>query len=169
MSENTPGTVLPFAAGEAVTLLQGDDIVCRPFLYIRQRDASTAIVAASWGELYVDPAKLRPWSHNYQNDWAEWLELEALKAERAAVAMRDFANLAKLSLRNAGIEATGRELREVSYSARNIGYGVEEGTVEGYWADGHDYTGKREFIPADGSESLYLFDDEVLSDDPVEQ
>lgn len=57
-------------------------------------------------------------------------------------------------------------IREVQYECRDIGYGVESGVVFGHWG-ARDWTGKRAFVPLFSDEpTLYLFDDEVLSDEP---
>lgn len=96
---------------------------------------------------------------------AESLNHAAIQAIGIALELYDLAVAAKLAERNAGIETAGRELREIVYAAREDSESFY--IVTGYWADGHDWTGKREFIPADGSHSLYLFDDEILSDEPV--
>lgn len=55
------------------------------------------------------------------------------------------------------------EVREVTWQARDIGYGVEEGVTVGTWGES-DWTRKRSFFPADGSAALYLFEGEVLAD-----
>lgn len=151
-----------FTPGQTVAVPRGGDDANRPYLYLGETNG-LARVATSYGEVHFDPEALRAWSQGYQDDWAAWLEVEALRAERAARELRSFANLAKLSGRNAAIESTGASLRRVVYVAREEpDYDYE---VVGYWADGHDWTGKRELIPADGSASLYLFDDEVRSDE----
>lgn len=57
-------------------------------------------------------------------------------------------------------------MRQVSYSCRDIGYGIEEGTARGDWAE-RDWTGKRRFhvaAPSAEGSDLYLFDDEIISD-----
>lgn len=97
---------------------------------------------------------------------AESLNQAAVDAIGLALELHEMAVAARPAERNAGIESAGRELREILYAARIDG---EAFTVVGYWADGHDWSGKREFIPADGGLSLYLFDDEVLSDVPMAQ
>lgn len=73
----------------------------------------------------------------------------------------------ELAARNAAIESTGKHLHEVAYQTRSdrSRQGDDSGIVRGYWADGHNWNGAREFIPADGSASLYLFDDEIVSDE----
>lgn len=55
-------------------------------------------------------------------------------------------------------------VRDVTYKCRDIGYGIEEGDVLGIWGE-TDWTGKRELVPVAGSEVLYLFPDEIESDD----
>lgn len=56
--------------------------------------------------------------------------------------------------------------RVISYACRDIGYGIEEGCeIIGRWGE-RDWTGKREFRRLNG-ETLYLFDDEVLEDEPL--
>jgi hypothetical protein len=56
---------------------------------------------------------------------------------------------------------------EVSFRCRDIGYGIEEG--EGvYTYRGRESGGKLTFEPTDGSEPIYLFDDEVLKVEYVE-
>lgn len=98
---------------------------------------------------------------------ADDLNRAAIQAIGLALELYDMANAARLARRNASIESAGRELREVLYAVR--GDDEEALIVVGYWADGHDWIGKREFIPANGSPSLFLFDDEVLSDEPMAQ
>lgn len=168
MEEQTESS---FGAGDTVTVPRGDGTACRPYLYVEQRDPATAVLAAGYGNVLVKPEDVRAWSADYQADWAAELERLALIAARHAQSLRDLANLAKLTERNAAIESAGRELREVSYRTRSLGNGGEDeqesDTIVGYWADGHDWTGKRELIPADGTDSLYLFDDEIVSDEPA--
>lgn len=58
-------------------------------------------------------------------------------------------------------------LHEIQYRTRELGYGSEEGIVQGRW----DHTrcslgGGPAFVVA-GGETLHLFDDEVLSDEVV--
>lgn len=154
---------ISFSPGDTVTVPRGDGTACRPYLYVERRDPATHVLDAGYGLLLSDT--VRPWTPEDQVAWVHELERLARVAELHAQSLRDLADIAKLSERNAGIEAAGRELRRVEWRARDIGYGVEEGVTLGYWADGHDWIGKRELIPADGSESLYLFDDEVVSDE----
>lgn len=57
-------------------------------------------------------------------------------------------------------------MRQVTYSCRDIGYGIEEGTDRGDWGQ-RDWTGKRQFhlaAPQGEVTDLYLFDDEIVSD-----
>ncbi len=58
-------------------------------------------------------------------------------------------------------------VRDVTYKCRDIGYGVERGDVFGIWGE-TDRIGKRELVPVDGSPVLFLFPDEVVSDDPAD-
>ncbi len=51
----------------------------------------------------------------------------------------------------------------IHWRARDIGYGVEEGITEAVYRGLLDWTGKYEWQPLDGSPTLYLFADEVLS------
>lgn len=155
-----------FQAGDAVTVLRGDANASRPFMFMRPLGDGNAELATSYGMVTAKLEDVRAWSQDYQDDWAAWLELEALRLEGAAAELRAFANLSKLSGRNAAIEATGKQLREIQYAEREVDpNGDNEGVVIGYWADGHDWSGKREFIPADGRPSLYLFDDEIIEDE----
>lgn len=55
-------------------------------------------------------------------------------------------------------------VRDVTYKCRDIGYGIEEGDVTGIWGD-TDSWGKRELVPVNGDPVLFLFADEVVSDD----
>lgn len=58
-----------------------------------------------------------------------------------------------------------RELRLITYTCRDIGYGVEEGFASGFWGE-RDWTGKRKFTPLFNDEPvIYLFDDEITSDE----
>lgn len=54
----------------------------------------------------------------------------------------------------------------ITYECRDIGYGVESGEVIGIWTGETDASGKSTFVSIDGV-SLYLFPDEVLSEDCV--
>lgn len=79
------------------------------------------------------------------------------------------------------IKATGK--REVSFQCRDIGYGIETGTVIGYWNEGETNLGGAPAFdvvevvvgcenggdPVHASDVIYLFDDEVLSDEAVAQ
>lgn len=57
--------------------------------------------------------------------------------------------------------------REITYRCRDIGYGVEEGDARGVWGE-RQWTGSRLFTPTDRSgPALYLFDDEIESDEPA--
>jgi hypothetical protein len=49
-----------------------------------------------------------------------------------------------------------------SYETRDIGYGVEVGDVELPALSAADWTGKREYLAANG-ETVYLFDDELIA------
>lgn len=49
----------------------------------------------------------------------------------------------------------------VSFTCRDIGYGVETGEVVAVPAGPRDWTGKRPYYDAHTGETLYLFDDEV--------
>ena len=51
----------------------------------------------------------------------------------------------------------------IHWRARDIGYGVEEGVTEAVYRGLFDSWGKYEWQPLDGSPTLYLFADEVLS------
>lgn len=67
--------------------------------------------------------------------------------------------------------------REVTYEARDIGYGIETGVVLGYWDEQRTNAGGApafdvtEWIDHNGEpfgdSPLYLFEDEVVSDEPV--
>lgn len=55
-------------------------------------------------------------------------------------------------------------LVEIEYECRGGGYGVERGAAKGFWKD-RTWTGAREFRQVFTDEgSLYLFDDEVLTE-----
>lgn len=56
----------------------------------------------------------------------------------------------------------GVEIVTINYKCRDIGYGVEEGEVEGYFTGAEDTWGKRTFQPLDRSDPLYLLADEIL-------
>ena len=51
----------------------------------------------------------------------------------------------------------------IHWEGRDIGYGVEEGVHECVYRGLFDSCGKHEWQPLDGSPTLYLFPDEVLS------
>lgn len=56
----------------------------------------------------------------------------------------------------------------IDFECRDIGYGVEsEACVTGHWTGEVDTWGKRTFAADDGR-TLYLFPDEVLSEEEVE-
>lgn len=93
---------------------------------------------------------------------ADKLQALADRATALAAELRALADETRVAERNAGIEATGKVLRRLQWRSR-VGVHIRE--VLGYWADGHGWDGRREFIPADGSESMYLFDDEIIEDD----
>ncbi len=53
---------------------------------------------------------------------------------------------------------------ELKYEARDIGYGVEEDNLEGFFTGEVDTWGKLTFQPLDNHDTtLYLFSDEVVS------
>lgn len=49
----------------------------------------------------------------------------------------------------------------VTWTGRDIGYGVEEGYREYVYRGGPDWTGKHEFAPVGGGDTVYLFPDEI--------
>lgn len=49
----------------------------------------------------------------------------------------------------------------IRYVCRDIGYGVERGTVYGFWTGEIDTWGKRTIRPVTGGPPLYLFPDEI--------
>lgn len=57
---------------------------------------------------------------------------------------------------------------EITYKCRDIGYGIEEGTIEGFWTGETDSWGKLTIRPVGSSgpygETLpfYLFPDEII-------
>jgi hypothetical protein len=51
-------------------------------------------------------------------------------------------------------------VQDFSYRARDIGYGVEEGSLEGFWTGEVDWIGKLTIRDANGGPTLYLFPDE---------
>ncbi len=54
----------------------------------------------------------------------------------------------------------------LAYRCRDIGHGIESGTVRGNWTGEVDTWGKQTFRPSDGSDVLYLFPDEVVRETP---
>lgn len=56
-----------------------------------------------------------------------------------------------------------REVRGILYRSRDIGYGVEEGSIEGFWTGEVDTWGKLTIRDANGGPTLYLFPDEVVA------
>ena len=55
----------------------------------------------------------------------------------------------------------------ITYECRDIGYGgVESGEIRAYWTGEIDTWGKYTIVPVDGSERLYLFQDEILNAGP---
>ena len=53
----------------------------------------------------------------------------------------------------------------ISYRCRDIGYGVEEDVIDGFWTGEIDTWGKYTIRPLDGP-TLYLFADEFVSVEP---
>jgi len=49
----------------------------------------------------------------------------------------------------------------IRYVCRDIGYGIERGTVYGFWTGAIDTWGKRTIRPVDGGPTIYLFPDEI--------
>lgn len=49
----------------------------------------------------------------------------------------------------------------IAYQCRNIGYGIEEGTLTCYWTGEIDMWGKHTLQPVNGGEPIYLFADEI--------
>jgi hypothetical protein len=52
---------------------------------------------------------------------------------------------------------------DIIYRSRDIGYGVEEGSIEGFWTGEVDGSGKYTIQDITGGPTLYLFDDELVS------
>lgn len=50
----------------------------------------------------------------------------------------------------------------ISYRCRDLGYGVEEDVIEGFWTGEIDTWGKRTIRRVDGQPPLYLFADEIV-------
>ena len=51
----------------------------------------------------------------------------------------------------------------ISYRCRDIGYGIEEDTIEGFWTGEVDAWGKHTIRRIDGGPTLYLFKDEITN------
>jgi hypothetical protein len=51
---------------------------------------------------------------------------------------------------------------EIAYQCRNIGYGIEADTIEGFWSGELDGWGKYTIRRTDGRPNVYLFADEIL-------
>ena len=52
----------------------------------------------------------------------------------------------------------------ITYQCRDIGYGIEEGTLVGFWTGEVDSWGKLTILPLEDPDlPLYLFLDEILS------
>ena len=59
-------------------------------------------------------------------------------------------------------------LRRITYACRDIGDGVERREATGRWHEGDVY-GKRRFVSTHaGVRDIFLFDDEIVSDEPLE-
>jgi hypothetical protein len=56
---------------------------------------------------------------------------------------------------------------QLHYKCRDIGYGIEEGTVTGHFTGSRDDYGKCTFKREDGGADLYLFEDEINTVAPV--
>ena len=54
----------------------------------------------------------------------------------------------------------------ITYKCRDIGYGVEEDTIEAFWTGEIDTWGKLTIRPVDGGSPLYLFPDEIMGVGP---
>ena len=55
-------------------------------------------------------------------------------------------------------------MRDIHYKCRDIGYGIEEGYATGVWGE-RNWQGHRTFVQHGPLDTLYLFDDEVVSDE----
>jgi len=55
----------------------------------------------------------------------------------------------------------------IDYRCRDLGYGVEGGTIEAFWTGAIDTWGKFTLRPITGEAPLYLFRDEILGARPV--
>lgn len=56
----------------------------------------------------------------------------------------------------------------IEYRTRELGYGIEEGSGDYVAIDETNLGGGRGFEPVDGGETIYLFDDEIVSIDESE-
>jgi hypothetical protein len=56
---------------------------------------------------------------------------------------------------------------QLHYKCRDIGYGIEEGTVAGHFTGNRDNYGKYTFRRDDGGADLYLFEDEIYTVAPA--
>lgn len=57
---------------------------------------------------------------------------------------------------------TPKTVYELSYSTRDLGYGISEGYVDAYWTGDIDAWGKLTIQPVNGGPTLYLFPDEII-------
>jgi hypothetical protein len=57
---------------------------------------------------------------------------------------------------------------EITYECRDIGYGVESGTIRGFWTGEVDYMGKYTIKPINGGLNHYFFEDEFVDIEDVD-
>ena len=54
------------------------------------------------------------------------------------------------------------QVYDLVYRSRDIGYGIEEGSLEGFWTGEVDTWGKLTIRDVSGGPTLYLFPDEIM-------
>ena len=63
---------------------------------------------------------------------------------------------------SATIQLTPNMVCAITFETRDIGYGREYGTVEGFWTGEIDTWGKHTIRQINGRPALYLFTDEIV-------
>jgi len=57
----------------------------------------------------------------------------------------------------------------IDFECRDIGYGVESGSIVGYWNGEIDCWGKYTIVSTDGAPMVYLFEDEFVDVEPINE
>jgi hypothetical protein len=96
--------------------------------------------------------------------------LAARITNRQAEAGRDRTSGRRIETPNGPQRIQRGRVYDIAYSCRPYGPDPEdreEGIVRAYWSGDVDTWGKYTFVPTDGSDTLYLFADELVELDPL--